>query len=130
MRPLNFKKEVVGTLDTVISRLTEALKKQGFGVLTRIDFHQKMKEKLNEDVPPTVILGACNPRLAFEAYQTTTDVTSLIPCNAVVREVGTGRFSVELTSPSALMEVLGNPALATQAEAADAALKQVLTELQ
>lgn len=129
MRPLNFKKEVAGSLDTVISRLTEALKKQGFGVLTRIDFHQKMKEKLNEDVPPTVILGACNPRLAFEAYQTTTDVTSLIPCNAVVREVGAGRFSVELTSPSALMEVLGNPALATQAEEADAALQQVLTEL-
>ena len=129
MRPLNFKKEIPGNLDQVIAKLTESLKKRGFGVLTRIDFHQKMKEKLNKDIPPTVILGACNPQLAYEAYQATTDVTSLVPCNAVVREVGQDRYSVELVSPASLMQLLDNPQLVQQAEAADTALQAVLAEL-
>jgi uncharacterized protein (DUF302 family) len=129
MKPLNFKKEVTGDLDQIISRLTESLKQHGFGVLTRIDFHQKMKEKLNKDVPPTVILGACNPQLAYEAYQATTDITALVPCNAVVREVGKGRYSVELTSPASLMQLLDNPGLVKQAEAADTALQAVLADI-
>ena len=129
MRPLNFKKEVNGQLEPVIVKLTEALKKQGFGVLTRIDFHQKMKEKLNKDIPPTVVLGACNPQLAFDAYMANTDMASLIPCNAVVREVGSGRYSVELVSPSALMTFMGEEKLAMLAEAADTALKKALSEI-
>lgn len=129
MRQLNFKKVITGNLDQVIAKVTESLKKRGFGVLTRIDFHQKMKEKLNKELPPTVILGACNPQLAYEAYLATTDVTSLVPCNAVVREVGQGRYSVELVSPAALMQLLDNPKLVRQAAAADAALQAVLAEL-
>jgi uncharacterized protein (DUF302 family) len=129
MLPLNFKKETTGTLDEVVTRLTESLKKQGFGVLTRIDFHQKMKEKLNKDVPPTVILGACNPKLAYEAYCVITDVTSLVPCNAVVREIGKDRYSVELVSPASLMQLLGDNNLVSQAQAADVALQAVLAEM-
>lgn len=129
MRPLNYRKEITGNLDQVIASLTESLKKRGFGILTRIDFHQKIKEKLNKDLPPTVILGACNPQLSYEAYQATTDVTSLVPCNAVVREVGPARYSVELASPAALMQLLDDPQLVQQAEAADTALQAVLAEL-
>jgi uncharacterized protein (DUF302 family) len=129
MRLLNFKKEITGNLDQIIAKLTDSLKKRGFGILTRIDFHQKMKEKLNKELPPTVILGACNPQLAYEAYQAATDVTSLVPCNAVVREVGKARYSVELVSPAALMQLLDNPQLVHQAEAADTALQAVLAEL-
>ena len=129
MRPLNFKKEITGQLEPVVVKLTEALKKQGFGVLTRIDFHLKIKEKLNKDIPPTVVLGACNPQLAYDAFSVNTDMASLIPCNAVVREVGRGRYSVELVSPSALMATMGDESLAMQAESADTALKKVLSEI-
>jgi uncharacterized protein (DUF302 family) len=126
MKTINLKKEVTGNLEGVIQRLSEALKGQGFGILTRIDFHSKMKEKLGKDLPPVVILGACNPSLAYEAYLRTPDVTALLPCNAVVREVDTDRYSVELAKPSAMMEVLGDQDLAQMACEADARLEKAL----
>lgn len=129
MKSVNFKKEVTGKIDDVITRVTDGLKAEGFGVLTRIDFHTKMKEKLNKDLAPTVILGACNPGLAFEAYQRNTDVTSLLPCNVIVREVGTGQVSVEVAKPSAMMEILGDGELVTLARDADAILARVLEKI-
>src|SRR5688572_25126797 len=106
-----FKRQISGELDGVIERVTDALKAEGFGILTRIDFHSKIKEKLGKEIRPAVILGACNPQLAFEAYQRNTDVASLLPCNAVIRDVGDGRVSVELAKPSAMMQMLGDPEL-------------------
>jgi uncharacterized protein (DUF302 family) len=130
MKPeINFKKEITGTLDQVIDRVTETLKTQGFGILTRIDFHTKMKEKLNQDIEPTVILGACNPGLAFEGFQKNKDITSLVPCNAVVRQVGENRFSVEIVKPSFMMESIGEPELAHLAKAADQKLKTALDSM-
>jgi uncharacterized protein (DUF302 family) len=126
---INFKKTVKGTLDQVIERVTETLKTQGFGILTRIDFHSKIKEKLNQDIQPTVILGACNPALAYEAFQKNTDITGLIPCNAVVRQVGTDQFSVELVKPSFMMEAINEPQLANLAQAADQKLKAALDSM-
>jgi uncharacterized protein (DUF302 family) len=120
---LCFKKTVSGNMDEVLEKVTMALKEQGFGILTRIDFDQKIKEKLGKDVPQTVILGACNPKLAYEAFQRNTDVASLLPCNAVVRALGEGRISVELVKPSSLMEVLGDQTLVTLAASADDLLK-------
>jgi uncharacterized protein (DUF302 family) len=105
------------------------LKLEGFGVLTRIDFHLKMKEKLGKDVKPTVILGACNPKLAYEAFQANTDVTALLPCNAVVRETAPGKASVELALPSALMTILGDSGLVRLAAEADAILGRVLSKV-
>lgn len=123
---VNFKKEIRAGLEDAVERVTSALKSEGFGVLTRIDLHAKVKEKLGKDLPPVVILGACNPELAYEAYRTDSDVASLLPCNAVVRDIGNGMVSVELAKPSALMEILGNKRLVSLAGAADARLLSAL----
>lgn len=109
MIPVNFKKEFSGTLDKAIQEVTTALQKQGFGILTRIDFHTKIKEKLGKEVPPTVILGACHPPMAYQAYQANSDFTSLMPCNAVIRQVGADRFSIEFTSAEALATLIPEP---------------------
>lgn len=126
MPSLNFKKEVSGHIDDVVVRLTKSLSSEGFGVLTRIDFHSKIKEKLGRDISPVVILGACNPSLVYEAFLKNTDVTSLVPCNAVVRDIGGGKVSVELMKPSVLMAILGNEELERLAVEADGKLARVL----
>ena len=125
---INFKREIQATVDEAIERITQALKQEGFGVLTRIDMHAKFKEKLGKDVLPVVILGACNPQLAFEAYSRAPDVTSLLPCNAVVRDLGQGRVSVELVKPTAMMNVLGDSTLVELAKVADQKLKSALDQ--
>lgn len=123
---INFKREIKGNLEGIIDQLTQSLKTEGFGVLTRIDLHSKVKEKLGKDLPPVVILGACNPELAYEAYQANTDVASLLPCNAVVREVGPSRYSIELARPSFLMEMIQDDQLIKLAEEADTRLHRAL----
>lgn len=124
--PINFKRQVQSTLDGAIDRVTQALSAEGFGILTRIDMHSKIKEKIGKDIAPTVILGACNPTLAHEAYCTNTDVTSLLPCNAVLREISPGTISVELAAPTGLMTILGDAKLVKLAEEADRRLQRAL----
>ena len=106
MSQLAITKETAGTVDQVCEIITAAIKPIGFGILTRIDFDQKMKEKLGETIPKTVILGACNPKLAFEAFQQTTDVALLVPCNIVVRELGPNRVMVEAMRPTQMLSFL------------------------
>lgn len=129
MKQINFKRTFPGQVESFVILVTEALKKEGFGVLTRIDFDCKIKEKLGETISPVVILGACHPGLAYQAYLKNTDVSSLIPCNAVIREIGNGEVSVELMKPSIMMEVLGEPELAKLSEQADQSLQRVLSSL-
>ncbi len=117
------------TLDSIIQRVTAALKTEGFGVLTRIDLHEKFRDKLGKEVPAVVILGACNPQLAYEAYVHNSDVTALLPCNAVIRDLGDGQHSVELAKPSVLMGSLGDPSLVELARAADHRLERALQAL-
>ncbi len=126
MGKVNFKKEFACNVETAVERVTEALKTEGFGILTRIDLHLKIKEKLGKDLLPVVILGACNPQLAYEAFQCNTDVASLLPCNAVIRDLGKGRVSIELASPSAIMEIIGDANLIALASDADAKLLRAL----
>jgi uncharacterized protein (DUF302 family) len=126
MKEINFKKVVQGQLEDRVKLLTEALKAEGFGVLTRIDFDCKIKEKLGKDLNPVVVLGACHPQLAYEAYLRNTDVSSLIPCNAVIRELEPNKLSIELMKPSAMMEVLGDQDLVELAKEADSKLKRAL----
>jgi uncharacterized protein (DUF302 family) len=106
--------------------VTDALKGEGFGILTRIDLHSKIHEKLGKDLRPTIILGACNPQLAYEAYQRNPDVASLLPCNAVIRDIGSGKISIELAKPSSLMEMLGDRELVALAKSADDKLRNAL----
>ena len=129
MSTLNMKRTVSGSLPDVIARVTAAIQKEGFGVLTRIDLHQKFKEKLGQDVAPVVILGACNPQLALQAYQANPDATALLPCNVVVREVSADRMSVEIVKPSSMMALLGEDGLAQLALQADARLASALETL-
>lgn len=129
MNSISIKKILSGEREQVVQKVTEALKQQGFGVLTRIDLHEKIKEKLGKDLQPVIILGACNPQLAYDAYIANPDVAALLPCNAVLRVVDEGKVSVELARPSALMEIVGERKLVEMAEEADRLLQKVLDSL-
>jgi len=129
MNSINIKREISDNLENAIERATKALAGEGFGILTRIDMHSKIKEKTGKDILPTVILGACNPTLAYEAYTANSDVASLLPCNAVIREVAPGRLSVEFAKPSSMMQILGDVSLVELAEAADARMATALAKL-
>ena len=126
MTAINFKREIPDTVDHAIERATKALAAEGFGVLTRIDMHSKIKEKTGKEVIPTVILGACNPNLAYEAYTANSDVASLLPCNAVIREIGPGKISLEFVMPTAMMRILGDSKLAELAREADVKIERAL----
>jgi uncharacterized protein (DUF302 family) len=126
MEAINFKREIQETLDKAIERATKSLAAEGFGILTRIDMHAKLKEKLGKDIIPTVILGACNPALAYEAYAANPDVASLMPCNAVVREIAPGRISLEFIAPTAMMRILGDQRLVALAAEADQRVQRAL----
>lgn len=126
---INFKREIQSDVEGAVHRVTDALKAEGFGILNRIDLHDKFKEKLGKETRPVVILGACNPQIAYEAYQADSDIASLLPCNAVVRDVGGGRVSIELAKPTSMMKMLGNPGLVEAARSADAALEKALAKL-
>jgi uncharacterized protein (DUF302 family) len=127
---VNFKKVVSMSVDEAVNKITEALKTEGFGILTRIDFHSKIKEKLGKDIPQTVILGACSPQAAYEVWKINTDFASLIPCNAVVRDLGSGKVSVELAKPSVMIALLANTeSLGAVAHEADQKLQRALEKL-
>ena len=100
-----------------------ALADQGFGILTEIDLAATMKAKLDVDLPPQVILGACRPSLAYEAIRVDPSIAAVLPCNVVVRSVGADSTIVEAFDPDAMMGLADNGAL--DAVAADA--KQRLT---
>jgi uncharacterized protein (DUF302 family) len=123
---INFKREITTTVDQAIDRTTKALAAEGFGILTRIDMHSKIKEKTGKNIIPTVILGACNPNLAYEAYTMNTDVASLLPCNAVIREIEPGVVSLEFAKPSGMMKILGDAKLTALASEADTKIERAL----
>ncbi|MDO8810441.1 MAG: DUF302 domain-containing protein [Gallionella sp.] len=129
MTAINFKREISATVDHAIERATKALSAEGFGILTRIDMHSKIKEKTGKDIVPTVILGACNPNLAYEAYTANSDVASLLPCNAVIREIAPGKVSVEFAAPSGMMRILGDAKLTALASEADVRIERALANL-
>ena len=114
--------------DDTIGRVTDALKDQGFGILTEIDVRRTLKDKLDVDVEPQVILGACNPQLAHRALEIDPRVAALLPCNVVVRTEN-GRTVVEALDPKLIAEVPGNPALAPIAEEAGQRIQAALDAL-
>lgn len=126
MTSINFKREISDSFDNAIERIIKALGAEGFGILTRIDMHSKIKEKTGKDIIPTVILGACNPNLAYEAYTANSDVASVLPCNAVVRQIAPGKISLELAAPSGMMQILGDDRLSKLALEADALIQRAL----
>ena len=121
------KREVDLSYEVADRRIREELAAEGFGVLTEIDVRQTLKKKLNVDMPPYVILGACNPALAHRAIQAEPDVGLLLPCNVVVRkDEASGRTVVEAMDPALMIELTGNEALDEIAGEARARLQAAL----
>ena len=96
--------------EDAVAAVRVALSDQGFGVLTEIDVQATMKAKLNADLPPYLILGVCNPPLAYRALQAEPSVGLLLPCNVIIRQTDQGTV-VEAIDPMTMVSVSGNPAL-------------------
>ncbi len=101
--------------DAAIEAVRAALGDQGFGVLTEIDLKATLKDKLDVDIEPEVILGACRPPLAYEAIQAEPSIAAVLPCNVVVRSVDENTTMVEAFDPDAMMGLADNAALHTVA---------------
>lgn len=109
---------VAAPYDAAVTAVRDALVEQGFGVLTEIDMRATLKKKLDVDVPPQVILGACRPPLAYQALQADPAVGALLPCNVVVRALDDETTLVEAIDPDAMMGVTDSaPLMAVAAEA-------------
>ena len=117
--------------EAAVQKVTEALKEEGFGVLTQIDVKATLKEKLGEDVEPHIILGACNPPLAHKAMTSAPLVSLLLPCNVTVRQTAEGSL-VSIINPQTMLAVEGlgeNPGVSEVAEEAAARLRRVAEAL-
>lgn len=114
-----------------LERTVEALKQQGFGVLTSIDVKETLKQKLDKEFRKYVILGACNPMLASRALDTELEIGLLLPCNVIVYETEPGRSAVVAMAPIPALGLVGaRPDLQTVASEADARLRQALRSLE
>lgn len=115
--------------EVAVQRTIEALKAEGFGVITQIDIRTTLKEKLGVDFRDYRILGACNPTLAYEALKLEDKVGTMLPCNVVVQAVGDGATEVAAIDPVASMQAIDNPALKAAAEQVRAKLSAVIAAL-
>jgi uncharacterized protein (DUF302 family) len=114
--------------EQAIERVMAALKEQGFGVLTEIDVKKTLKEKLDVDFRKYVILGACNPPLAYEAFTNQLDIGLLLPCNVIVYEKDSGSM-VSMLDPLAMLGFVKNPALDSVANEARRRLELAIEKL-
>jgi uncharacterized protein (DUF302 family) len=115
--------------ETALEKTIDALKVEGFGVLTEIDVKETMKKKLGVDLLPHKILGACNPPLAHRALTTAPEVGLLLPCNVTVRQLESGSIEVALIDPIMMLGVVHNPALKPVAEEARIRIERVAQSL-
>lgn len=127
--PYYFSKSVDLDFDAAIDKVVARLQDAGFGVLTEIDVKATMKKKLDKDMRPYRILGACNPGFAYQALEAENKVGTMLPCNVIVREDENGAIEVAAIDPIASMQAIDNPALADIASQVRASLKQVVDEL-
>ena len=122
-------KTVSGDFSTIVERVIESLKAEGFGVLTDIDVKATMKKKLNVDFRDYRILGACNPALALQALTADDKIGTMLPCNVIVQDLGDGKIEVAAINPAISMEHVENPTLNTVAESVTGNLKRVISAI-
>ncbi len=124
-----FAKTLEISFEDAIRRTTEALRQEGFGIITEIDVRDTLKKKINTEFRNYRILGACNPTLAHEALQLEDKVGTMLPCNVVVQDTGNGTVEVAAIDPVASMMAIDNPRLKHAAEKVQAKLRQVIDSL-
>jgi uncharacterized protein (DUF302 family) len=121
-----FSKTLDLPFDDTIARVTDELKKEGFGVLTDIDVKSTLKKKLGVDYRKYRILGACNPPFAYQALQAEAQIGLMLPCNVVVQESGTGQTILSAIDPLVSMQAIENEALGNVAEQVKTKLQKVI----
>lgn len=124
-----FTKRINGDFESAISKVTEELKKEGFGILTEIDVQATFKKKLDIDFKKYRILGACNPNFAFEAIQAEDKIGTMLPCNVIVQEQEDGIVEVSAVDPIASMVSVQNNSLANIASEVSVKLNRVINNL-
>ena len=124
-----FGRTVGLTFDAALMRVTEELRKEGFGVLTEIDVQATMKKKLNADMPPYRILGACNPQLAHRALSVEPQMGLLLPCNVVVRQDEAGVVHVEFMDPDSVLGLVNRPDVTRLAAEVGQRLRRVMAAI-
>ena len=121
-----FNKTVDMTFDEAINKVTEELKKEGFGVLTEIDVTAALKKKINVDFRKYRILGACNPSYAHKALLAEDKIGTMLPCNVVVQETEGGKVEIAAVNPVASMQAIENESLGEIAVTVQSKLRQVI----
>jgi uncharacterized protein (DUF302 family) len=124
-----FGKTVNLGFDEAVKKAVEALGKEGFGVLTEIDVAGTIKKKLDKDIPPYRILGACNPQFAHKALEAEPQIGALLPCNVVVRVDRQGKTQVEVMDPQAVLGLVGRADIEPIAMEVRSRLKRMLDSL-
>jgi uncharacterized protein (DUF302 family) len=125
-----YARTLSATFDEAEQLVTEALKREGFGVLTEIDVRATLKNKLDVEFRPYKILGACNPHFAHQALQAEDKIGTMLPCNVILQDAGDGRIEVAAVDPIASMQAVSNEALAGIAEDVRMRLRSVIDSLQ
>ncbi|CAM3271042.1 DUF302 domain-containing protein [Rhodothermus bifroesti] len=127
--PYYFARTLPLSLEAAEARVRDLLQQEGFGVLTEIDVQATLKKKLNVDVRPYKILGACNPHFAHQALQAEPYIGTMLPCNVIVRQTETGQTEVAAIDPVASMQAVNNPALRSIAEQVRERLRHIVAQL-
>ncbi len=125
----HFSKTVDLPFDAAVAATTAALKHHGFGVLTQIDVKDTLNKKLGVEFRPYLILGACNPKLAYEALTHEDKIGTMLPCNVVVQQREGGKVEISAVDPVASMAAIENPKLGAVAAQVRELLKQVVAEI-
>ena len=124
-----FSKTIDGSFDNAIQKVTEALKAEGFGILTEIDIKATLKKKLDVDFYNYKILGACNPPFAYKALLAEDKIGTMLPCNVIVQEKVQGKVEVSAVDPAASMQAIENKGLTDIAIEIRARLQKIIEEL-
>lgn len=124
-----FSKKIESSFEEAIQRATESLKTEGFGVLTEIRIHDKLKEKLGVDFHKYIILGACHPPSAYEALQHENKIGTMLPCNVIVQEVDDNVMEVAAINPVESMKAVENESLGDVAGKVKESLKRAIDNL-